>query len=348
MVAGLEEVSEGTVRIGDRVVNDVTPGERDIAMVFQNYALYPHMTVFENMAFALKLRRTPLQERKERVHEAARVLGLGDVLDKRPRHLSGGQRQRVAMGRAIVRSPQAFLMDEPLSNLDAKLRGQTRNEIARIQRELAVTMLYVTHDQTEALTLGDRIAVMSKGAVRQVGSPEELYGEPRDLFVAGFIGSPPMNLVKARFDRAGDGGTLSFAGTSVRLAPTVLDQHRALSRYEGQAVVLGIRSEDLTEAGGPDGARFTGRIGLRESVGSEVYAHFDIDAPPVVTEETREIAADLGEEVAAGLEQRAAAQQTTWVARLPARTSAREGDRIELRLDTAGLHLFDPDTGIRI
>jgi multiple sugar transport system ATP-binding protein len=351
MVAGLEEVSEGTVRIGDRVVNDLAPGERDVAMVFQSYALYPHMSVFDNMAFSLRMRKVPVDERRRRVEEAARVLGLSELLDKRPRHLSGGQRQRVAMGRAIVREPKAFLMDEPLSNLDAKLRGQTRNEIARIQRELGVTMVYVTHDQTEALTLGDRIAVMSRGVVRQVGAPEELYDRPQDLFVASFIGSPPMNLVRAEVTGSAGAEVLEFAGVSLALPRAVTDAHPALARHIGGAVVLGIRAEDLTEAGadGADrddgGARIPAEVSLRESVGSEVYVHFQLAAPPVRTEETREIAADLGEEVVGDLDR---AESTTWIARLPARARAREGERIELRVETAGLHLFDPDTGTRI
>jgi multiple sugar transport system ATP-binding protein len=337
MVAGLEEVSEGEVRIGDRVVNDVAPGERDVAMVFQSYALYPHMSVFDNMAFALKMRKIAPDERRRRVEEAARVLGLSDLLDKRPRNLSGGQRQRVAMGRAIVREPKAFLMDEPLSNLDAKLRGQTRNEIARLQRELGTTMVYVTHDQTEALTLGDRIAVMSRGVVRQVGAPEDLYDRPGDLFVASFIGSPPMNLVEAR---VGERGMLEFAGVSLPVP-------EAAGR-DGGSVILGIRPEDLTGAGDDDAVRIPAQVTLRESVGSEVYVHFELPAPPVITEEVREVAADLGDEVVGDLEQRARAETTTWIARLPARARAREGERIDLRVDPAGLHLFDPATGVRI
>jgi multiple sugar transport system ATP-binding protein len=348
MVAGLEEVTEGEVRIGERVVNDVAPGERDVAMVFQSYALYPHMSVFDNMAFALKMRKVPADERRRRVEVAARVLGLSELLSKRPRNLSGGQRQRVAMGRAIVREPKAFLMDEPLSNLDAKLRGQTRNEIARIQRELGVTMVYVTHDQTEALTLGDRIAVMSKGLVRQVGAPEELYDRPGDLFVASFIGSPPMNLVEARVGGGEEEPVLEFAGVSLPLPAAVAREHPGLAQKAGGTVILGIRAEDLTEAGDGGGARIPALVTLRESVGSEVYVHFSLPAPPVLTEEVREVAADLGAEVVGDLEQRAQAASTTWIARLPARARAREGARIELRVEPAGLHLFDPSTGTRI
>jgi multiple sugar transport system ATP-binding protein len=345
MVAGLEEVSEGEIRIGERVVNDVAPGERDIAMVFQSYALYPHMSVFDNMAFGLRMRKIPVDERRRRVEEAARVLGIHELLGKRPRNLSGGQRQRVAMGRAIVREPAAFLLDEPLSNLDAKLRGQTRNEIARIQRELGVTMVYVTHDQTEALTLGDRIAVMSRGVVRQVGAPEALYDEPGDLFVASFIGSPPMNLVEARVPSV---DRLEFGDVSLPLPPEVVGRHPALAGHVGGTVVLGVRPEDLGEASGGAAAPIAARLSLRESIGSEVHVHFEIDAPPVITEEIREVAADLGDEVVGDLEQRASASSTTWIARLPARARAREGDRIRLAVEAAGLHLFDPRTGTRI
>jgi multiple sugar transport system ATP-binding protein len=349
MIAGLEEITSGTIRIGDRVVNDVEPGERDVAMVFQNYALYPHMSVHDNMAFALKLRKVDRDERDRRVREVASSLSIAELLKKKPRHLSGGQRQRVAMGRAIIRRPQAFLMDEPLSNLDAKLRLQTRSQIARLQRELGVTMLYVTHDQTEALTLGDQVAVMSRGVVRQIDPPERLYGRPEDLFVASFIGSPPMNLVGARVSREGGLLQLSFAGFTVPIDPELAAGQPALARYVDRELVLGVRPEDLGEANGDARrTRIPAVVELRESLGSEIYVHFDVEAPPVVTSQTREVAADLSDEAVEELERQAAARTTTFVARLDARSAAREGDRIELAIDPRGLHFFDPDSGRRI
>ena len=249
MIAGLESITQGTVRIGDRVVNDVPPKERDIAMVFQNYALYPHMTVFDNMAFGLKLQKVPKQEINARVHEAARILGLDELLNRKPAALSGGQRQRVAMGRAIVRHPQAFLMDEPLSNLDAKLRVQMRAEIARIQSELGVTTIYVTHDQTEAMTMGDRVAVIRKGELQQVDEPQALYDHPANLFVAGFIGSPAMNLFEANLRARRRGArSVEFGGYRLPLPPEVLAARPALRGYEGRQIVLGIRPEDMEDA----------------------------------------------------------------------------------------------------
>jgi multiple sugar transport system ATP-binding protein len=349
MIAGLEEITSGTIRIGDRVVNDVEPGERDVAMVFQNYALYPHMSVHDNMAFALKLRKVDRDERDRRVREVASSLSIAELLKKKPRHLSGGQRQRVAMGRAIIRRPQAFLMDEPLSNLDAKLRLQTRSQIARLQRELGVTMLYVTHDQTEALTLGDQVAVMSRGVVRQVDPPERLYGRPEDLFVASFIGSPPMNLVGARVSREGGSLQLSFAGFTLPIDAELAASQPALARYVDRELVLGVRPEDLGEANGDARrTRIPAVVELRESLGSEIYIHFDVEAPPVVTSQTREVAADLSDEAVEELERQAASRTTTFVARLDARSAAREGDRIELAIDPRGLHFFDPDSGRRI
>jgi multiple sugar transport system ATP-binding protein len=349
MIAGLEEITSGTIRIGDRVVNDVEPGERDVAMVFQNYALYPHMSVHDNMAFALKLRKVDRDERDRRVREVASSLSIAELLKKKPRHLSGGQRQRVAMGRAIIRRPQAFLMDEPLSNLDAKLRLQTRSQIARLQRELGVTMLYVTHDQTEALTLGDQVAVMSRGVVRQIDPPERLYGRPEDLFVASFIGSPPMNLVGARVSREGGSLQLSFAGFTLPIDAELAAGQPALARYVDRELVLGVRPEDLGEANGDARrTRIPAVVELRESLGSEIYIHFDVEAPPVVTSQTREVAADLSDEAVEELERQAASRTTTFVARLDARSAAREGDRIELAIDPRGLHFFDPDSGRRI
>jgi multiple sugar transport system ATP-binding protein len=352
MVAGLEGITEGTIRIGDRVVNDVPCRDRDIAMVFQNYALYPHMRVYDNMAFALKLRRVDRDEVDRRVREAADILGLGGLLDKRPRHLSGGQRQRVAMGRAIVREPQAFLMDEPLSNLDAKLRVQTRAEVSRIQRELRVTTIYVTHDQTEAMTLGDRVAVIRKGRLQQVAPPQTLYNQPANLFVAGFIGSPAMNMVEAELRR--DDGSLSveFAGIRLAVEEEATANRPALKRYENRGVVVGVRPEDLEDASlvgdAPGDHRITTTVDLVEALGSEVLAHFTLRAPPVVTEDTKELAADVGTDAVTALEDRAREATSVFVARLSPGTTAREGERIELFVDTARLHFFDPETGLGI
>ena len=261
MVAGLETISRGTVRIGERAVNDVAPKERDIAMVFQNYALYPHMSVFDNMAFGLKLQKLPKADIAERVNEAATILGLGELLRRRPAALSGGQRQRVAMGRAIVRHPQAFLMDEPLSNLDAKLRVQMRSEIARIQHDLGVTTIYVTHDQTEAMTMGDRVAVLRKGELQQVDTPQELYEHPVNLFVAGFIGSPAMNLFDATIVEDGPGLAVEFGGFRLSIPDAVLAARPALRAFAGRVVVLGIRPEDMEDAAlvADDGARLGSR-----------------------------------------------------------------------------------------
>src|SRR5437868_11448914 len=247
MIAGLEEISDGVVRVGGRVVNDLPPKDRDMAMVFQNYALYPHMNAYDNMAFGLKMRGIGKGEIDRRVQHAAKILGLADVLKKRPRTLSGGQRQRVAMGRAIVREPQAFLMDEPLSNLDAKLRVQMRTEISRIQRDLGTTMIYVTHDQTEAMTMGDRVAVMKRGVLQQVDAPQDMYDRPANLFVAGFIGSPAMNMVDAVLRRSEGGGAVEFAGISLRVPEQTFQQRPALAAGDGSRVVLGIRPEDIED-----------------------------------------------------------------------------------------------------
>src|SRR5438309_4600554 len=285
MIAGLEEISDGVVRVGGRVVNDLPPKDRDMAMVFQNYALYPHMNAYDNMAFGLKMRGIGKGEIDRRVQHAAKLLGLADVLKKRPRTLSGGQRQRVAMGRAIVREPQAFLMDEPLSNLDAKLRVQMRAEIARIQRDLAVTTIYVTHDQSEAMTLGDRVCVMRDGVLQQVDSPQRLYDWPVNLFVAEFIGSPAMNLVEAELSEADGGLVASFGPHRLRLGEPVLAERPALRRYSGRQVALGIRPEDMEDAAvagsAPEGSRLKINVDIREDMGSEVYLHFGLDAPRV-------------------------------------------------------------------
>ncbi|HYJ60145.1 MAG TPA: sn-glycerol-3-phosphate ABC transporter ATP-binding protein UgpC [Actinomycetota bacterium] len=336
MIAGLEDISAGTVTIGDRVVNELPPKERDVAMVFQNYALYPHMSVHENMAFALKVRKMPTAERDRKVRDAARILGLTDLLDRRPKALSGGQRQRVAMGRAIVREPRAFLMDEPLSNLDAKLRVQMRAEIARIQADLGTTTVYVTHDQTEAMTMGDRVAVLRDGLLQQVDEPQVLYDQPRNLFVAGFIGSPAMNLVEATLTR--DDGTVvaAFGPHRLELAPELLEATPGIADRVGRPVVLGIRPEDIEDASlgsAPSGRRMPVTVDLVEALGSELLVHFDAGAPVVITDDDREMAEGL-EEVA-----------TAFVGRLDPRSRARQGDTVELAIDTARVHVFDPATG---
>ena len=300
MVAGLEDISEGVMRIGDRVVNHVPSRDRDIAMVFQSYALYPHLSVYDNIAFGLKLRKTPKSEINERVDKAAELLGLQDFLDRKPRALSGGQRQRVAMGRAIVREPAAFLMDEPLSNLDAKLRVQMRAEIAQLQRDLETTTIYVTHDQVEAMTMGDRVAVMRKGELQQVAPPQELYDRPVNLFVGGFIGSPAMNLLEAKLER--DGSNLVAVAGSQRIAldEETIKARPGLTRFEGRDVILGIRPEDLEDAGlaadAPPDQRLRGETSLTEALGAEIMVHFKIDARAAKTEDVRELAKDAGTE----------------------------------------------------
>jgi multiple sugar transport system ATP-binding protein len=349
MVAGLEEVTAGTIRIGDQRVNDVPAKNRDIAMVFQNYALYPHMNVFDNQAFGLRLRRMPKPEIEERVGGVAQILGLVEELRKKPGQLSGGQRQRVAMGRAIVRQPQAFLMDEPLSNLDAKLRVQMRSEISRMQRDLETTMIYVTHDQTEAMTMGTKVAVMRKGDLQQVDAPETLFNRPANLFVAGFIGSPAMNLVNATVSRTNGHVFVEFAGERLRVDDEAVNERPALSKYEGRPVVLGIRpdaTEDATivhEA--PEDRRIAATAELRETVGSEAFVHFSLDAPPVVTEDTKQLAEDAGVDVLPTIDEHG---KTPFVARLHARSRAREGERVHLFIDTRELHFFDPETGAGI
>ena len=350
MVAGLEEISSGTVRIGDRVVNDLPPKDRDVAMVFQNYALYPHMSVYENMAFALKLRKMGKDEIARRVRAAAEILGLTEYLQRKPKALSGGQRQRVAMGRAIVREPQAFLMDEPLSNLDAKLRVQMRAEIAKLQQHLGVTTIYVTHDQTEAMTMGDRVAVLKQGHLQQVDAPQVLYDRPANIFVAGFIGSPAMNLVDAALDRDGDRLVATFGSTALELDGAVLDRRPALRRHEGRRVVIGIRPEDLQDAsvatGAPPGRRLSADVDLLEALGSEVLAHVTVEAPPVVTEDTKELVRDLGG--SDDLEERAQRGSSRFVARLDPRTSATRGRPLEMVVDVEHMHFFDLDDGTAI
>jgi multiple sugar transport system ATP-binding protein len=338
------------VTIGDRVVNALAPKDRNVAMVFQNYALYPHLTVFENMAFGLRLHKTPKSEIERRVRTAADVLGLAEFLDRKPKNLSGGQRQRVAMGRAIVREPLAFLMDEPLSNLDAKLRVQMRAEIARLQADLGTTTIYVTHDQTEAMTMGDRVAVLKKGRLQQVASPQVLYDSPVNLFVGGFIGSPAMNMVEALLDRRDDGLWVEFGGIGLRVPDEVVAARSDLARFEGGRVVVGTRPESIEDAelasDAPSDRRFRTTVDLREALGSEVLVHFSVPVPPVLTEDTKELARDLG---APDTSSEAARQETsTFVARLDPRTQARERGPIELAVDTARLHFFDPATGLGI
>jgi multiple sugar transport system ATP-binding protein len=349
MVAGLESISDGTITIGERVVNTVPPKERDIAMVFQNYALYPHMTVYDNMAFGLKLRKVSKEEIDKRVREAAKILGLEEFLERKPKALSGGQRQRVAMGRAIVREPKAFLMDEPLSNLDAKLRVQMRSEIARIQHELNTTTLYVTHDQVEAMTMGDRVAVIRKGVLQQVDSPQYLYDHPNNLFVAGFIGSPAMNMVEA--DLVSKNGSLAveFGGFTLAIPGDVLSARPALKGYENKPVVVGIRPEDMEDASlvsdAPADRRIRSGVILREALGADVLVHFSVNAKPVVTEDTKELASDVGAEVLEAVEKAGDEGEWIFLARLNPRTQAQQGKEIELVVDTSRLHFFDPEDG---
>src|SRR5438132_3796183 len=300
MLAGLEDITKGVIRIGERVVNYVPSRDRDIAMVFQSYALYPHLSVYENIAFGLRVKKVPKDEIDRRVKDAARILDLEPFLQRKPRALSGGQRQRVAMGRAIVRQPAAFLMDEPLSNLDAKLRVQTRAEIAKLQHDLGVTTLYVTHDQVEAMTMGNRVAVMRKGELQQVADPQTLYDQPVNLFVGGFIGSPAMNMIEARLEHR-NGDVFAHAGEqTIGLDDETISAHRALRDYDGRTIVLGIRPQDLEDAalvaGVPKERRLNGTVELTEALGSEIMVHFAIDARQAMTEDVRELAQDVGDD----------------------------------------------------
>ena len=349
MVGGLEEITKGHVRIAERIVNDLSPKSRDIAMVFQSYALYPHLSVADNIGFALKTKRVPKAEIRRRVLETARMLDLEPYLKRKPRALSGGQRQRVAMGRAIIRQPQAFLMDEPLSNLDAKLRVQMRAEIKKLQSEVGVTTVYVTHDQIEAMTMGDRVAVMRKGVLQQVAPPEEMYNHPQNMFVAGFIGSPAMNMLEATVSRQ-NGSTRIVAGEiSIDLSERTLAAHPGLEAYEARTIVLGIRPEGLNDAAlaGADGQpRFRARAELREALGPEVLMHFSVQARAAVTDEIRELAEDVGDDRV--VEQRRSLEETTLVGRFGAQTRVREGDTIEVAVDEDALHFFDASTGAAI
>src|SRR4051794_18442791 len=348
MVAGLEEISEGVLRIGERVVNHVPSRDRDIAMVFQSYALYPHLSVYDNIAFGLRRRKMSKQEIDERVHRAARLLGLEEYLKRKPRALSGGQRQRVAMGRAIVREPAAFLMDEPLSNLEAKLRVQTRAEIAKLQSDLGVTTIYVTHDQIEAMTMGDRVAVMRKGELQQVADPQELYDRPLNLFVGGFIGSPAMNMLDATIAQSNGDLQAKIGDQAITLGAETMNQRPSLRDYVGKQVIIGIRPEDLEDAaletGAPGDRVLKGRLELREALGSEIMAHFAIKGAIAETDETRELAADAGAPEGApqiGVQE----NEAVIVGRFGARSRVKAGDEITAVVDTRALHFFDPGTG---
>jgi multiple sugar transport system ATP-binding protein len=335
MVAGLEDITSGILRIGDKRVNDETPKERDIAMVFQNYALYPHMTVRENIGFALKLRKTPKNELNAKVNEAADILGLTDWLNRKPGQLSGGQRQRVAMGRAIVRQPSVFLMDEPLSNLDAKLRVQMRAEVARIQRHMGVSTIYVTHDQVEAMTMGDRVTVMRSGVLQQVDTPQHLYDNPDNIFVAAFIGSPAMNLYDGT---VGEGArSVKLGSQEIELPDSVRVKRPALPKYAGKEVVVGLRPEHLpAEAADSAGPKLVGKVDLVEALGSELVVHFTIDANRVLAEG------------AVDKDEAAAVRKGEGVARVAAKTPVKAGDKLTFAVDIEEMKFFDTQTGLSI
>jgi multiple sugar transport system ATP-binding protein len=346
-IAGLEEITGGTIQIGDRIVNDLPPKDRDIAMVFQNYALYPHMTVEQNLAFGLQLRKTPKEEIKRRVDEAARMLGLEQYLKRKPAALSGGQRQRVAMGRAIVREPQAFLMDEPLSNLDAKLRVSMRASLNQLHERLGVTTVYVTHDQVEAMTLGTRVCVLRDGRIQQVDTPQTLFEKPVNLFVAGFIGSPAMNFADAQLVRD-DGPAVTFANYRLDVPPEEIDANPGLANYFGKQVIVGIRPSDFEDAslGDGQGERMPVTVGVTEELGSEIHVIFTIDAPPVEHASLAQAAesSDDADEATAAL----AGGKSLWTARVSARSRARAGQPLELSVDTHNLQFFDPVSGLAI
>ncbi len=349
LIAGLETITDGDIVIDGVRVNQVAPAARDIAMVFQSYALYPHMSVADNISFGLKLRKMPKDEIKRRVDAAARTLGLEELMDRRPKMLSGGQRQRVAMGRAIVRNPRAFLMDEPLSNLDAKLRVQMRSDIAALQRELNVTTVYVTHDQVEAMTMGDRVAVMRKGLLQQVDDPQVLYDEPDNLFVGGFIGSPPMNLAEGTIvDRDGK-LAVAFGDQQLTIGDEAIAARPALRGYADKTVAVGVRSEDLSEPGPrnpvPEDQQIRSTALLTEALGSEIVVHFSMPASAVRTEDTKELEQDAG---SADAIQSIEVQGTKFVASFSPRSRVRPGDDVVIGIDTTRLYFFDLETGAAI
>ena len=349
MVAGLEDITEGELRIGGERVNEKQPRDRDIAMVFQSYALYPHLSVFDNIAFGLKLRKLPKSEIRQKVENAARILDLTEHLGRRPKVLSGGQRQRVAMGRAIVREPQAFLMDEPLSNLDAKLRGQMRAEISAIQANLGVTTMYVTHDQIEAMTMGDRVAVIDRGLLQQVATPRELYLDPDNLFVAGFMGSPPMNMAEVTVERDGDGLVVRLDEGTIAIGPALLERRPALRNYVGKRVVMGVRPEDVKECAEhtdiPADRRLSVRVDLVEALGSGIEVHFAFPATRPQQRTGREDSEDvsvvgelIGEQPGAN----------AWVGTFGPRSFVRNAETVEIGLDTDQAYFFDLDDGLAI
>jgi multiple sugar transport system ATP-binding protein len=343
MIAGLEEISYGTLKIGDRVVNDIHPKDRDIAMVFQNYALYPHMSVFDNIGFSLKLAKRPKPEIKSRVEEAARLLELTDQLSKKPGELSGGQRQRVAMGRAIVRRPQVFLLDEPLSNLDAKLRVQMRAEITSLQREVGVTTFYVTHDQVEAMTMADRVAVINRGVLQQVDSPQTLFDAPNNLFVAAFIGSPSMNLMEGTLGHEDGKYTIQLGSQTLGLGSGAVDARPALRNYVGRTLTVGLRPKEFEDAtvwsDHPTDQRLKSTVDTVEALGFERIVHWTIDAKQVLSED----ALDLGEDA-----ELLSTETTQMAGRFDASSKVRVGDNIEIAVRTDAAHFFDPDTGLAI
>ena len=340
MVAGLEDITEGEISIGDKVINEVAPKDRDIAMVFQNYALYPHMSVYDNMAFSLKLRKLSKKEIDEKVKEAAKILEIVELLGRKPKALSGGQRQRVAMGRAIVRNPEAFLMDEPLSNLDAKLRVQMRAELGQLHTQLETTTLYVTHDQVEAMTMGDRVAVIRKGELQQINTPREIYLHPKNIFVAGFIGSPSMNFVYANVKVSSKNITLSFGEDSIKCSA---NENKKLKEFDGQEIVLGIRPEAFEDSQYANSKEFSeklnAKVTLLEQLGSDSYIHFYKDIKPVQTEAIEEILADEGEDITV------LGDNTKFIARVNPNSTVKEGRQIALAIDPSKLHYFDPSSG---
>ena len=342
MVAGLEDITEGEISIAEKIVNEVAPKDRDIAMVFQNYALYPHMSVYDNMAFSLKLRKFSKDEIDKKVKDAAKTLEIDELLDRKPKALSGGQRQRVAMGRAIVRSPQAFLMDEPLSNLDAKLRVQMRAELGQLHTQLQTTTLYVTHDQVEAMTMGDRVAVIRKGILQQIDTPREIYLYPKNIFVAGFIGSPSMNFVYATVKISSKGASLTFGEDQI----FVKDPPESLKDYEGKEIVLGVRPEAFEDSVYANKKEFSEEINIHvsllEQLGSDTYIHFYKDINPVQTEAIEEILADEGEDISV------LGTQTKFIARINPNATIEEGKNITLSINPSKLHFFNPETGLSI